>query len=203
MLFGVGECQLKHSCRARVWGGVGWGVGRYFPRNEWEQPIVPAWPHQATAICWWCLLGGRVVFILYTSPLFLNLIFFFFFRERQGCRSPLGASTQCGFQSQQTILGNDSPFFQLINNWFSLAKACTQLISPLPELLRTQELQSNKNPPVVKPEINDYKEHFVKLAQRQIFMGAEWKNQLLAYSQRLFLSLCYLMIIAFLNSLRS
>lgn len=78
MLFGVGECQLKHSCRARVWGGVGWGVGRYFPRNEWEQPIVPAWPHQATAICWWCLLGGRVVFILYTSPLFLNLIFFFF-----------------------------------------------------------------------------------------------------------------------------
>ena len=106
-------------------------------------------------------------------PIVPKLDFFFFFQRTIGLQVP----TRCKHPVWVSKSANN------FRKWFTFF--------------------SNKNPPVVKPEINDYKEHFVKLAQRQIFMGAEWKNQLLAYSQRLFLSLCYLMIIAFLNSLRS
>lgn len=107
MLFRVGECQLKHSCRARVWGGVGWGVGCYFPQNEWEQPIVPAWPHLRLL----SFVGGVYweSVILYTSALSLNLIFFF---QRMIVAGPHSVpAPSVGFTVSKQFLGNGSPFF--------------------------------------------------------------------------------------------
>lgn len=154
------QTQLpRWGVKWRVWWECGATFHRMNGSNLWPQTAPPGYCN--LLVVFWGEAGGRVVYSAY-SPNAPKLWFVFqntiWLQVPTRYKHPVWISVSANNFREWLI------FFQLISNWFSLAKACRRLISLFPELLRTQKSESNKNPPVAKQEINDYEEHIVKVA---------------------------------------